>query len=98
MGVIAFCGPEIGKVIRDRFFCPGVVESLARETLIHLSHDRVEAFWVASGRIVHYRVPIELRVSMRDPVRVHEFHALDEENMRSTTVKRDGKKLVTSNT
>lgn len=81
MGVVTFGGPEIGEIISDRLFHPGVVESFARETPVHLSYDRVEAFWVATGRIVHYRV-LELRVSMRDPVCVHEFHTLDKENMR----------------
>lgn len=81
MGVVAFGCPEVGKVIIDRSLRPGVVESLARETSVHLGDDRVEAFWVARGRIVHYRVSVELRVSVRNPMCVHEFHSLNEENL-----------------
>ena len=80
MGVVAFSCPEVGEVIVDRPLRPGVVESFARKTSVHLSDDRMEAFWVARGWVIHYRVPIELGVPVRNPARVHEFHALNEEN------------------
>ena len=81
VGVVAFGCPEIGEVIGYGFFRPGVVESLACETLVHLSHDRVEAFRIAKGWIIHYRVSIELRVSVRNSMCMHEFHSLNEESL-----------------
>jgi len=80
MGVVVFGGPEIAQVISDGLFRPGVVESLAYEASVHPSHDGVEALWIARGRIVHYRVPIESGVSVRNSVCVEEFHSLSEEN------------------
>lgn len=81
MGVVALGRPEVGEIVSDRLFRPRVVESLACETLVHLGDDRVEAFWVARGRIVHHRVPVELRVPVRDSVCVHEFHPLNGKNL-----------------
>ena len=80
MDTVAFGGPEIGKVISDGFFRPGVVESFARETPVHLGYDRMEAFRITIGWIVHYRLSIELRVSVRDPMRMHEFHSLNNQS------------------
>lgn len=81
MSVVVFGCPEIGEVIGDGFFRPGVTESFACETPVHLGHDRMEAFWITKGRIIHYRVPIEPRVSVRNSVCMHEFHPLNEENL-----------------
>ena len=81
VGVVVFGCPEVTEVISDRPFRPGVVESLAYETLVHVGGDRVEAFWVARGRVVHYRAPVESRVSVRNSVCMHKFHPLNEENL-----------------
>lgn len=81
MGVVVLRCPEVAKVISDRLFRPGVVEGLADETSVHPSDDRMEALWVARGRIVHYRAPIELRVSVRNSACMHEFHSLNGENL-----------------
>ena len=80
MGVVTFGCPEIGEVIGDGFLCPGVAESLVCEAPVCLSHDRMEAFWIAEGRIIHYRVSIKLRIPVRNSVCVHEFHSLNEED------------------
>lgn len=81
MDMVAFGSPEIGEVISNGLFHPGVAKSLARETPVHLGDDRVEAFRVTMGRIVYYRVSVELRVSVRNSVCVHEFHSLSGENL-----------------
>lgn len=81
MGVVAFGCPEVGEVISNGLFRPGVAISLVRETLVHLGDDRVEAFRVTIGWIIHYGVPVELRVSVCNSVRVHEFHPLNGENL-----------------
>ena len=81
MDVVVLGCPEVAEVISDRLFRSGVAESLADETSVHPSGDRMEALWVARGRIVHYRAPIELRVSVRNSVCVHEFHSLNGENL-----------------
>jgi len=81
MGVVTFGRLEVGEVISDRFYRPGVAESLACETPVHLSDDGVETLWVTRGRIVHYCVPVELRVSVRNSLRVHEFHSLNGEHL-----------------
>lgn len=81
MDTVAFGGPKIGKIISDGFFRPGVTESFARETPVHLGYDRVEAFRVTIGWIIHYRLSVELRVSVRDPVCVHEFHSLKKQSL-----------------
>lgn len=78
---VAFSRPEIGEVISGRSLRPGVVEGFTREGRVHLGHDGVEAFWVATGGIIHYRVSAELRIPVRNPVCVHEFHPLNPENL-----------------
>lgn len=78
--VVAFGCPEIGEIISDRPLRPRVSESLARETRVHLGHNRMEALWVARGWIVHDSIFVEFGVSVCNSARVHEFHSLDAEN------------------
>ena len=81
MGVVLLGRPEVAEVIGDRLFRPGVVESIAYETPVHPSGDRMKALWVARGRIIHYRIPVELRVPVRNSVCVHELHSLNGDNL-----------------
>ena len=81
MGMVAFGSPEVGEVVSDGFFRPGVTKSLACKTPVHLSYDGVEAFWVTESRIVYHHLPVELRVSVCNSMCMHEFHSLGEENL-----------------
>jgi hypothetical protein len=84
-GAVTLGCPEVGEAIGYKFLRPSIMEGLARETPVHLGNDGVESFWVATGRIVHYRVPAELWVSVCDSVRVHKFHSLDAETLSAPT-------------